>query len=162
VFDSSSQQLRAFIDACRSQRSPLADTLALEVLSLVDGHESERVTILLEALDAGRAENGDAPAFEMLRGMFASRSALGESQYEVGARSANGLRVQLYARAKGMGASTDASRKLLASLERGRREDGRPLDEPRHPAVEDQLSWTDALLQRTAESNHSKISAEVR
>jgi hypothetical protein len=134
-----------FLDACRKTQSFLADALAGEVLSYIKGSEKARQAFLLEALDAGRATHPNMPAFWMLRGMFTLKVPIDGTQHEVTPKASNELRAQLYARARGAGSIADGCKRLLASLECGRREKGRPDDEPRHPAPEDGLAWTDAL-----------------
>jgi hypothetical protein len=146
VLSETTGQVAAFVNACQQAQSPLADALASEVLSRIKGSERARLSYLLEALDAGRAILPNMPAYRMLQGMFTLKAPIDEAQYEVSPKASNELRVQLYARARGVGATADACRRLLASIECTRREMGRPDDEPRHPAPEERLPWTDALL----------------
>ncbi|MFJ1253850.1 NACHT domain-containing protein [Cupriavidus sp. CuC1] len=138
-------QVEDFLDACRQTRSSLADRLAGEVLSHIKGSDEARQSYLLEALDAGRAIHPNMSAFRMLRGMFTLKVPIDDTQYDVIPKASNELRAQLYLRARGAGPTADGCRRLLASLECGRRENARPDDEPRHPAPEDGLAWTDAL-----------------
>lgn len=139
-------QVEAFVEACRKAQSPLADMLASEVLSNIKGSEEVRLSYLLEALDAGRAVHSNMPAYRKLKGMFTLKVPIDDNQYEVTPKASNEIRKQLYARARDTGPIADSCRRLLASLECRRRETGRPDDEPRHPAAEDGLVWTDALL----------------
>jgi hypothetical protein len=141
-------QIEAFINACRKAQSPLADTLAGEVLSCIKGCEETRQRFLLEALDAGRAINSSMPAYHMLRKMFTHKEPINNAQYEVTPKANNELRAKLYTRAKDSGPIADGCRCLLASLECGRRETARPDDEPRHPEPEEGLTWTGVLLAR--------------
>jgi len=148
VLDEATDQIPAFVEACRQVRSHLADVLAGEVLSHIKGSEEVRQSYLFEALDAGRAVHPNMPAYRILRGMFALKVPIDDAQYEVTPKASNEIRAQLYTRAKGSGSIADGCRRLLASLECGRRDMGRPDDEPRHPIPEDSLAWTDALLVR--------------
>jgi len=90
--------------------------------------------------------------------MFTLKVPINENQYEITPKASNELRAQLYARAKAAGPIADSCRRLLASLECGRRENGRPDDEPRHPNPEDGMVWTVALLE--PQVSHSKTGAE--
>lgn len=137
--------VEAFVEACRRTQSPLADVLAGEVLSHIKRAEEARQSLLVEAIDAGRATPHMA-TYRMLENMFSLRTAINDTQYEITPKASNALRAQLYARAKSTGPIADGCRGLLASLECERRKTGRPLDEPRHPAPEDGLVWTDALV----------------
>jgi hypothetical protein len=138
-------QVEDLLAACRKPQSFLADALAGEVLSHIKGSEKALQAFLIEALDAGRAIHPNMPAFRMLIGMFTLKVPIDDTQYEVTPKASNELRAQLYARARGVGPIADGCRRLLASVECGRRENVRPEDEPRHPAPEDGLAWTDAL-----------------
>ena len=139
-------EVEAFLEACRRAQSPLADGLAGEVLSHIKGSDETRQSFLLEALDAGRAVHTNMPAYRMLRGMFTLKVPINDTQYEVTPNASNELRARLYARAKGAGSIADGCRRLLASVECGRREGGRPDEELRHPTPEDGMAWTDALV----------------
>jgi hypothetical protein len=138
-------QVEVFVEVCRQARSPLADALAGEVLSNIKGSEQLCQSFLLEALDGGRAVHRSMPAYRKLRGMFALKIPVNETLFEITPKASNELRAQLYARAKGVGPVADGCRRLLASLECGRREDVRPFDEPRHPNPDEGIAWTDAL-----------------
>lgn len=139
------EHLSLLIDSCRKNASSLADALLGEVLSSVGGVDEKRLEIGLEAVDAGRANDREMPAYRMLMGMFTLKVPMGENQFEVYPKACNPLRQQLYRRAKAGGDSATAARTILASLECARREDGRPADEPRHPDPSDGLPWTNAL-----------------
>jgi len=89
------------------------------------------------------------PTYRVLKGMFTQKVAITATQYEVTPKERNELRAMLYARAKGVGPIADGCKRLLASLECERREGGRPEDEPRHPAVEEGLPWTNVFLPRS-------------
>jgi hypothetical protein len=145
VLGNATDQIPAFLEACRQARSYLADALAGEVLSHIKGSEEICQSYLFEALDAGRAVHPAMPAYRILRGMFTLKVSIDDAQYEVTPKASNEIRAQLYARAKGVGPIADSCRRLLASVECGRREMGRPDNEPRHPAQEDGLAWTDVL-----------------
>lgn len=136
---------------CRGANSLLADSLAGEVLSHVPGAEDIRRAYLLNSLDTGRAVSRGCPTYNLLRESFKVEVPLGGSQYRVDSISSNTLRAQLYARAKGTGPVANGCKRMLASVERGRRDIGRPTDEPRHPAPEDGRQWTEALLNGTAD-----------
>jgi hypothetical protein len=146
VLGEATDRVSAFVEACRRAQLPLADALGGEVLSNIKGGEEVLQSFLLEALDAGRAVHSNMPAYRKLRGMFSLKVPINDNQYEITPKASNELRAQLYARAKGAGPIADGCRRLLASLECGRREDGRPDDELRHPNTEDGMVWTDALL----------------
>lgn len=139
-------QRQAFLGACRQAKSPLADAFADDVLSHIKGSEEARQSFLLEALDAGRAVHWNMPAYRKLKEMFTLKVPASDAQYNVTPKASNALRTQLYTRAKDVGPVAESCRRLLASIERERREDGRPDNEPRHPAPDDGLAWTDALL----------------
>jgi hypothetical protein len=139
-------QRQAFLGACRQAKCPLADAFADDVLSHIKGSEEARQSFLLEALDAGRAVHWNMPAYRKLKEMFTLKVPVSDAQYNVTPKASNALRTQLYTRAKDVGPVAESCRRLLASIERERREDGRPDNEPRHPAPDDGLAWTDALL----------------
>jgi hypothetical protein len=139
-------QIEALLDACRKPKTPLADVLAVAVLSHIKGSEATRRLFLLEVLDAGRAVNSNMPVYRMLGDAFTLKEPMNNTQYEIMPKASNELRMELYARAKGTGQIADTCKRLLASLECMRRETVRPNDEPRHPAPEDGLAWTDILL----------------
>lgn len=140
----------ALVEVCRSAQSPFADALAGEVLSHIEGTENLRQAYLLDALDAGRAVGKSYPAYGFLRGLFKADVPLGSSQFRIDPIASNNVRTQLYARAKGTGPVADGCRRLLASIELGRREMGRPNDEPRNPAPAGYCPWTDTLLHAPA------------
>lgn len=157
VLGEATGQVGAFVEACRRAQMPLADAFAAEVLSRVKGSEEVLRSFLLEALDARRATHSTLPAYRKLRSMFALKVSIHENQYEVTPKANNELRGQLYARAKAGSQISEGCKRLLASLECGRREDGRPDDEQRHPSPEDGMAWTDALLsQKVIHSNQDK------
>jgi hypothetical protein len=139
-------EVEAFIEACRRAQSLLGDTLAGEVLSHIKGCEGARQLFLLDALDAGRAVHPNMAAYRVITGTFTLKVQVNQNQHEISPKASNELRTQLYARAKGVGPIADGCRRLLASLECDRREDGRPDDEPRHPNSEDGMAWTDTLV----------------
>lgn len=139
-------QRQAFLGACRQAKCPLADAFADDVLSHIKGSEEARQSFLLEALDAGRAVHWNMPTYRKLKEMFTLKVPVTDAQYNVTPKASNALRAQLYARAKGDGPVSEGCRRLLASIERERRETGRPDNEPRHPAPEDGLAWTDSLI----------------
>ena len=138
--------IEAFLEACRCAKSPAADALAGEVLSHAKGSEARCQRFLLDAIDAERVADSNVPAYGMLLAMFKLNVPMsGEGQYEIYPNASNELRAQLYARAKGAGPAAATCRRLLASVECQRREEGRPIDELRHPDPNDGLAWTDAL-----------------
>jgi hypothetical protein len=137
--------LTMLVDACRKSASPEADALLGEVLVGLGGKDETLMRCSLDALDAGRAGDRNAPAYRNLRRMFRLKVPLSENQYEVQARSCNVLRLELYRPAKQPEAPSVAARRILASLERSRREGDRPQDEPRHPQPADGFAWTDVL-----------------
>jgi hypothetical protein len=139
------ENLSLLIDSCRKNASPLADALLWEVLSKVGDGDEKRLQICLEAVDAGRANHINIRAYRMIMDMFRLEVHIGKNQFEIYPRACNPLRQRLYSRAKANGEAANDARQILASLECQRREDGRPLDEPRHPEPEDVLPWTDAL-----------------
>ena len=145
VLYETTDQIEDFIQACQQVQTPLADTLVGEVLSNLKGCEEAHQRLLLGALDSGRAVHPSLPAYQMLRGMFTHNEPINNAQYEVIPKSSNLLRAKLYGRAKASGPIADGCRSLLADLELGRREAGRPDDEPRHPAPEEGVAWTDVL-----------------
>lgn len=142
VIGDDTNQLEEFLQACKHSNSILADRFACAVLNLIPNGDSIRIQYGLAALDAGKPDG----VYLMLKKMFWRSIPLSpEGHYEVNPKSCNELRRQLYIRAKGAGVVADVSRRLLADVECERREGGRPSDEPRHPVLEDGVSWTDVL-----------------
>lgn len=142
-------RLEALLNACRQSSSPPTDTLASSVLAHVKGSDATRLRLGLDAVDAGRAVDSNMPSYRTLLDMFKLQIPMSyEGQYEVHPRSCNELRAQLYLRAKGNGPIAVGCRRLLASIECQRREDGRPTNEARHPDPNDGVAWTDALAAR--------------
>lgn len=138
--------LRAFLTACKTANSPLADALAGAVLSDTKSSDSLSIQQGLDAVDAERAVLSSTPAYRMLRSMFnLSVPTETDGHYQIYPRACNELRAQLYIRAAKSGPIADGCRRLLAEVECVRREFGRPLDEPRHPLVDDQEDWTHVL-----------------
>ncbi len=145
VVTNAPEHLALLIDSWRKSASLLADALLAEVLTRVGVEDEKRLELGLEALDAGRANHPDMPAYRMLKRMFILQVPLGENQFEVYPKACNPLRLALYRRAKIGGDVGLAARRILASLECGRREGERPSDEPRHPDPGDGLPWTSVL-----------------
>ena len=137
--------LDAFLAACERSGSPLADGFACAVLTLIPDGDAIRLRYGLAALDAGRAGDSRRSAYLMMKGMFTLHIPLSAGEYEVHPKACNDLRRQLYIRAKGRGLTATTCRRLLAEVECQRREDGRPSDEPRHPAEGDGMAWTEVL-----------------
>ncbi|PTU65846.1 hypothetical protein DB032_13340 [Chromobacterium sp. Panama] len=140
------EHLSLLMDACRRNASPLADALAWKVLSAVSAAEETRMEIGLAAADAGRANHSDMPAYRLLMSMFSRKVPAGGNQFEVSPKACNPLRQHLYQRTRGDGPATEGARRMLACLECMRREDGRPIDETRHPEPNHELAWTEALV----------------
>lgn len=139
-------RLKAFLTACKTASSPLADALAGAVLSNAKGSDALGLQQGLDAVDAGRAILPNMPAYRTLLGMFKLSVPTGtEGQYQIYPRACNELRTQLYIRAVKSGPIAAGCRRLLAAVECERRESGRPLDEPRHPLLDDQEDWTRVL-----------------
>lgn len=134
--------MASLIDSWRKSASPLADALIATVLAILDAGDQKRLEIGLEALDAGRANHPNMPAYRMLKHLFKLQIPLGENQFEVYPKACNRLRFELYRRAKVSGDVGLAARRILAALECGRRGGERPIDEPRHPDLGDGLPWT--------------------
>lgn len=146
LIGNSPDNIALFAQACRDASSPAADALAGAVLAKTKLGEPMWVTLALEALDSGRALDPENQGFRQLLEMFWKDVATKyEGQYEIHPRSCNTLRTQLYGRAKSSGAVAVGCRRLLASVECSRREQGRPADEIRHPVPSDGESWTDVL-----------------
>ena len=140
------EHMASLINCWRESMSLLADDLLAEVFRNLDVEDEMQVRLALEALDAGRANNPSMPAYRMLMRLFATHVPLRENQFEVHPKACNLLRMELYRRAKVGGETAGGtSRRILASLECGRREGGRPDDEPRHPESDDGLPWTNVL-----------------
>ncbi|KAF0219134.1 MAG: hypothetical protein FD174_2220 [Geobacteraceae bacterium] len=148
VLNEATDQVEQFLEACRQAQSPLADTLAGNALCYINGCEEARECYLLEALDVGRGLHSGMPVYQMLTGMFIHKLPINDAQYEIIPKANNRLRAKIYARAKDPGPIADGCRCLLASLECGRRERGRPDDELRHPMPDEGLSWTYVLVDR--------------
>ena len=145
VVKNAPEHLASLIDSWRKSASPLADALLAEVLARLDAGDEKQLVLGLEALDAGRANHPNMPAYRMLKRLFKLQVPLGENQFEVYPKACNPLRLELYRRAKVGGDAGRAARRILASLECGRREGERPVDEPRHPDPGDGLPWTSVL-----------------
>lgn len=139
-------RLQGLLNACRQAGSPPADALAGAVLAHAKGSDATRLRLGLDAVDAGRAVDPNMPSYRMLLDMFKLQIPMSyEGQYEIHPKSCNELRAQLYLRTKGSGPIALGCRRLLASVECQRREDGRPTDEARHPDPSDGAAWTDVL-----------------
>lgn len=135
----------AFIEACRACPAPEADAYLVQVLESLGVSRETQGEYLLESLDAGRIASMHSPGMSAMRRIFASQRELGQSMYEVLPAACNGLRRGLYQRAKQDGSTAQLARRFLADLEAGRREGGRPDEEPRHPDASDGREWTRAL-----------------
>jgi hypothetical protein len=157
VVKNSPEHLALLIDSWRKSASPLGDALLAEVLKRIDVRDEKICELGLEALDAGRASDSSMPAYRMLKRMFILEVPLGENQFEVYPKACNPLRLALYHRAKVSGEVGLAAKRILASLELGRRDAERPLDEPRHPDPSDGLPWTRVLCP-PAEAIHWRAS----
>lgn len=145
AFRDSPSHIGALLAACRNSAAALADVLAGRVLREIPDTECELVAFLLSELDAGKISYRISPACELLIDLFKLEVSLGENQFEITMQSNNELRKQLYARAKGAGPVAITSKNILARVERSRRHSERPIDEPRHPAIEDGQAWTNVL-----------------
>ncbi len=139
------ENMTNLIEAWRTSASQMGDALLGEVLALVERSDEETWKLGLEALDAGRANDPNMPAYSMLENVFTRKVAIEENMFETTPKACPSLRLELYQRAKGCGEVGQAAQRLLASLECRRREAGRPLDEPRHPDLGDGQSWTKVL-----------------
>lgn len=137
---STPEQLPSLVRGCRQARSEAADVLIREVLALSGDSEALREELVLEALDAGRADS-----IRVIERMFWLHVPLGEGFSEVHPKACNAFRRGLYIRAKSEGHVAIAARAALASLECSRREGERPNDEPRHPDRLDGQAWTRVL-----------------
>ncbi len=146
VLGQTTAPLQSFVGACSRAQSTLADALAIMVLSSSRGAEGLLEGYLIECIDAGRATTSQTSAYQLLNATFTVEMRIDNSLFEVSPKANNSLRAKIYERAKGHGSISDGCRNLLASLESARRENGRPIDEPRHPAVEDGSAWTDAFI----------------
>jgi hypothetical protein len=139
-------RMEALQSACQQVGSSLADSFACAVLVQAKSSNATRLRLGFDAVDAGRAVDPHMPSYQMLLDMFKHHSPTSyEGQYEIHPNSCNELRAQLYLRAKGNGLIAIGCKRLLASLESQRRNDGRPLDETRHPDPSDGAAWTDTL-----------------
>ncbi len=138
----------AFVEACRACPAPEADAYLVQVLESLGVSRETQGEYLLESLDAGRIASMHSPGMSAMRRIFASRCELGQSMYEVLPAACNDLRRALYERAKLDGSPGQLARRFLADLEAGRREGGRPDEEPRHPDASDNREWTRALVTR--------------
>lgn len=137
---STPEQLPSLVRSCRQAMSEAADVLIREVLALSGDSEALREELVLEALDAGRADS-----IRVIERMFWLHVPLGEGFSEVHPKACNAFRRSLYIRAKSEGHVAIAAREAIASLECSRREGERPDDEPRHPDRLDGQAWTRVL-----------------
>jgi hypothetical protein len=92
--------------------------------------------------DRVRALDPQVPTNRRQR-LFRLETPVGRNTHEVTTRSRNELRRQIY---MGTDALADTSRRLLARIEATRWDIRRPLDEPRHPQIEDGQPWTRVLI----------------
>ncbi|MCK4706513.1 MAG: hypothetical protein KAT90_13620, partial [Gammaproteobacteria bacterium] len=145
VIDEDSIRRDAFLDACEHSDSPMADVFACEVLKLIPKGDHIRLQYSLAALDAGKGSDPHGAVYSMMKSMFTLEVPLNNNQHDVHPKSCNDLRQQLYIRAKENGPAASVSRRLLADIECMRREDNRPMDEPRHPVTGD-AAWTAIFL----------------
>lgn len=146
VIGDDAARLDVFLEACELSGSPVSDRFACAVLALIPDGDAIQLRYGLAALDAGRVGDSRSSIYSMLKTMFTFHVPLGvDGHYEVHPKACNELRRHLYNRAKGNGLIATASRRLLADAECQRREGGRPTDEPRHPAEEEGIAWTEVL-----------------
>lgn len=134
-------QVKYFVSACQKSQSPFADVLAVEVLSKIEGKEISLEEYLIDAVDAERAINSNMPAFHAIANLFKLKIPTGPGQHEINQRANNDFRRQLFIRSKGSGKIADGCKQLLAYVELKRREYGRPIDELRHPVLEEGVPW---------------------
>jgi len=147
VIGNDADSLDSFLGACDRSGSPFADEFACAVLALFPDGETTRLRYGLVALDTGKVVDSSSSVYSMLKEMFTFHVPLsGDGHYEVHPKACNDLRRHLYNRARGDGIVATTSRRLLASIECQRQEGGRPTDEPRHPAAEDGVAWTEVLV----------------
>ena len=139
-------QINSFVAACRDAKSPLADVLAANVLPKIEGTDSLLHEYLIDAVDAGRSIDNNMPAFHSTASLFKLKIPAESGQYEITQRANNNIRRQLFTRAKDSGKVPDGCKQLLACVELERREYGRPIDELRHPALEEGAPWEDILI----------------
>lgn len=146
VIGEDNSRLKGLLDACEQAGSSSADALAGAVIAHAKSDDATRLRLVLSALDAGRANGSNTPAFRMLLDLFKLQTPRSyEGQYEIHPKSCNELRAQIYLRAKTNGPISVVCKRLLAAIECQRREDGRPADETRHPDPSDGVAWTDTL-----------------
>ncbi|NKB37620.1 MAG: hypothetical protein GKR93_10685 [Gammaproteobacteria bacterium] len=147
VIEKDNSYLDAFLAACESASVVAADDFACEILSLTPEHDAIRMKYGLDAIDSGRIETSGGSPYYMLKNMFSLHVPIGdESNYEIHPKACNELRNSLLIRAKETNLSATISRKLLLELECQRREEGRPSNEPRNPALTEGVAWTDVFI----------------
>lgn len=134
------------IAACKEAGTVYAENFVLHILASIEGAAPAVVELCLEALDNATAGAAASPAVATIPKLFTTSEPLGDSgAYEIHPRSNNALRRELFLRALGTGAARNQAKALLCEIEMGRRETGRPSDEPRHPDIDSGGAWTDAL-----------------
>jgi GTPase SAR1 family protein len=144
VIEEDISYLDAFLEACEKSSASGADNFACAVLSLVPDRDAIRLSYGLNALDAGKIENSRVSPYNMLKNMFSLHVPIGDiTSYEVHPKACNELRYSLFIRASVAGSSATIFKKLLVEVECQRRQEGRPSDEPRHPAIGDGVAWTE-------------------
>lgn len=134
-----------FAAACASACSSAADALAVAVLAELSDADDLLDNYLITCIDAGRA--ADHSTYSAVIRRFTAKKSIDGSNgyYEVHPRANNAIRGALYQRAQRNDAIGGACRRLLAEIERQRREAGRPAEELRHPKPEDGQPWTAIL-----------------
>jgi hypothetical protein len=147
ALDEEPDQIKYFVSACRKAQSPIADVLAAKVLSKIEDKDSLLEEYLIDAIDAKRAVNSNMPAFHAIANLFKLKIPTGSEHYKIAQRSNNSIRRKLLDRAKRDGEVADGCKQLLAYVELKRREYGRPIDELRHPSLDDGTPWDETLTQ---------------
>jgi hypothetical protein len=142
---------RRLAQLCIDTASFAADALGLSALAAEDSDEGAFLELATAAMDAGRLTQLNSPTYHMLLELFTRGHTFERDGQRYRSPTAHhALRQAIFDRAAGDGANSDACRRLLADIECGRIEMGRPTDEMRHPRPSFPRPWTDVLWRARA------------
>ncbi|MFT5700936.1 MAG: hypothetical protein ACI8ZB_003821 [Desulforhopalus sp.] len=149
-FKDNPDELEDFIITCRNVRSFSADSMVIDVFSKIEGADHLLHQYLIDAVDDERAVDDNMPAFHAIISLFELNVPAQSGSYEITQRAHNDIKGELFTRAKGTGNVANGCKHLLAHVELERREYGRPIDEIRHPAPEENNPWDEILINDVA------------
>lgn len=137
---SDESRLTALLDSCRAARSPGKDQFALAVSLRSPDADRAVVDYAMWMLESDRVASSSSAEYHLILELM-TPFRHGEDA-TLGGTMRNLLRQNLFDLAQSTKGSSAVCRKLLAAVERSRREFGRPTDEPRHPRLTDPAAWT--------------------